>query len=122
MQLGIFTSEKAEAVSDRQGKKDMFSGWGIRTLSSCSPAYNPMGYHFGSVWPHDSSLTAVGLRTMGRIEQAFAIAEGLIDMTKMQPNHRPPELFCGFEREANTIPIARPVHVGDMKSVLAKAT
>ncbi len=58
---------------------------------------------------HDSALTAVGLRSMGKIEQAFAIAEGLIDMTKLQPNYRPPELFCGFPREANRIPVKYPV-------------
>ncbi|MEM1167683.1 MAG: amylo-alpha-1,6-glucosidase [Cyanobacteria bacterium P01_H01_bin.35] len=109
LQLGIFTPEKATAVSARLGAKDMFSGWGIRTLSSLSPAYNPMGYHLGSVWPHDSALTAVGLRSMGKIEQAFAIAEGLMDMTKLQPNYRPPELFCGFPREANRIPVKYPV-------------
>lgn len=109
LRLGIFTPEKAAAVSDRLGAKDMFSGWGIRTLSSLSPAYNPMGYHLGSVWPHDSALTAVGLRSVGRSEQAFEIAQGLIDMTKLQPNNRPPELFCGFPREANRGPIKYPV-------------
>lgn len=109
LQLGILTPEKAQAVSDRLSAEDMFSGWGIRTLSSLSPAYNPMGYHLGSVWPHDSALTAVGLRSMGRIEQAFAIAEGLIEMTKLQTNYRPPELFCGFAREANRVPVKYPV-------------
>jgi glycogen debranching enzyme len=109
LQLGIFTPEKAQATSDRLGAKDLFSGWGIRTLSSLSPAYNPMGYHLGSVWPHDSALTAVGLRSLGRVEQAFDIAGGLIDMTKLQPNNRPPELFCGFKREANGSSIQYPV-------------
>lgn len=109
LQLGIFTPEKAEAVSDRLFAKDMFNGWGIRTLSSLSPAYNPMGYHLGSVWPHDSTICALGLRNLGRIDGALAIAEGLIDMTKVQPNTRPPELFCGFEREANRDPIKYPV-------------
>lgn len=68
-----------------------------------------MGYHLGSVWPHDSAFATVGLRNMGRIDRAFEIAESLIDMTKVQPNNRPPELFCGFQREANRDPIKYPV-------------
>lgn len=61
LHLGIFTPEKAYSVAERLRAPDMFNGWGIRTLNSLSPAYNPMGYHIGSVWPHDNSLTALGL-------------------------------------------------------------
>lgn len=82
----------------------MFNGWGIRTLSSLSPAYNPMGYHIGSVWYHDNSLTAMGLRSLGLADQALELFEGLFDMTNRQPYHRPPELFCGYERSGDNAP------------------
>jgi len=108
--LGIFTPEKAYSVAERLRAPDMFNGWGIRTLSSLSPAYNPMGYHIGSVWPHDNSLIAMGLRSLGLIDQALEIFEGLFDMTKKQPYHRPPELFCGFERlDSDSTPVQYPV-------------
>jgi glycogen debranching enzyme len=87
----------------------MFNGWGIRTLSSLSPAYNPMGYHIGSVWPHDNALIAVGLRSLGLIDQALEVSQGLFDMTLAQPYARPPELFCGYERIGESTPVRYPV-------------
>ncbi|MFW6358883.1 MAG: glycogen debranching N-terminal domain-containing protein [Chroococcales cyanobacterium] len=105
----ILTPEKAESVAERLQGPDLFSGWGIRTLSSDSPAYNPMGYHIGSVWPHDNSLIAIGLRSMGRIDQALEISKGLIEMTIQQPYQRPPELFCGYERVEGSQPVRYPV-------------
>ena len=98
LHLGIFTPERANSVAERLQAPDMFNGWGIRTLSSLSPAYNPMGYHVGSVWPHDNSLTTMGLRSIGCVDQALEVAQGLFDMTLQQPYQRPPELFCGYER------------------------
>lgn len=109
LQLGIFELEKAHSVAERLRAPDMFNGWGIRTLSSKSPAYNPMGYHIGSVWPHDNSLIAIGLRSLGLIDQAIEIAEGLFDMTRVQAYKRPPELFCGYERQENNRPVRYPV-------------
>jgi len=109
LNLGIFTPEKAYSVAERLRAPDMFNGWGIRTLSSLSPAYNPMGYHIGSVWPHDNSLIAMGLRSLGLIDQALEVFEGLFDMTSHQPYQRPPELFCGYERSSNATPVQYPV-------------
>jgi glycogen debranching enzyme len=109
LSLGIFTPEKAYSVAERLRAPDMFNGWGIRTLSSLSPAYNPMGYHIGSVWPHDNALTAMGLRSLGLIDQALELAEGILDMTKRQPYQRPPELFCGFDRTDDSDPVQYPV-------------
>ncbi|NEO25751.1 MAG: amylo-alpha-1,6-glucosidase, partial [Kamptonema sp. SIO4C4] len=91
--LGFFAPEKARSVAERLQAPDMFSGWGIRTLSSASIAYNPMGYHVGSVWPHDNGIIAAGLRALGFTDQALEIAQGIFDMTAQQPYHRPPELF-----------------------------
>lgn len=109
LNLGIFTPEKAYSVAERLRAPDMFNGWGIRTLSSLSPAYNPMGYHIGSVWPHDNALIAIGLRSLGLIDQALELAQGLLDMTMRQPYQRPPELFCGFERSDGNDPVQYPV-------------
>lgn len=107
--LGILSAEKAYSVAERLRGPDMFNGWGIRTLSSLSPAYNPMGYHVGSVWPHDNSLIALGLRSLGLIDQALELSQALIDMTLQQPYQRPPELFCGYERTPDNGPVKYPV-------------
>jgi len=107
--LGIFSPEKARSVAERLQAPDMFSGWGIRTLSRNSPAYNPMGYHVGSVWPHDNGLIAAGLRSLGYTDQALEIAKGIFDMTSVQPYQCPPELFCGFERTPTNRPVRYPV-------------
>ena len=115
---GILHPEKAMYIAERLRATDMFSGWGIRTLSSLSPAYNPMGYHIGSVWPHDNSMIAYGLRALAReiperatdlIEQTLKVATGIIDMTFQQPYARPPELFCGYERIEDNPPVHYPV-------------
>ncbi len=109
LSLGIFDHEKALTVAARLNAPDMFNGWGIRTLSSLSPAYNPMGYHIGSVWPHDNSLIALGLRSQGLVKQSLKVAQGLINMTIAQPYQRPPELFCGYEHDGFTTPVQYPV-------------
>lgn len=109
LHLGILTPEKAYSVAERLRAPDMFNGWGIRTLSSLSSAYNPMGYHIGSVWPHDNSLIAMGLRSLGLIDQALEVFQGLLDMTEQQPYQRPPELFCGYERNGDNAPVQYPV-------------
>jgi glycogen debranching enzyme len=109
LDLGILYPDKAKSVAERLQAPDMFSGWGIRTLSSLSPAYNPMGYHIGSVWPHDNGMIAAGLRSLGRVDQALEVAQGIVDMTLQQPYQRPPELFCGYERTADNSPVRYPV-------------
>jgi glycogen debranching enzyme len=109
LNLGIFTSTKAYSVAERLRAADMFNGWGIRTLSSLSPAYNPMGYHTGSVWPHDNSMIAMGLRSLGLIDQSLELFQGLFNMTSQQPYQRPPELFCGYEMNGDNAPVQYPV-------------
>jgi len=109
LNLGILDQDKALSVAERLQAPDMFNGWGIRTLSSLSPAYNPMGYHIGSVWPHDNSMTVLGLRSLGRIDQALEVTQGIFDMTLRQPYQRPPELFCGYERTVDHNPVQYPV-------------
>jgi glycogen debranching enzyme len=109
LNLGIFSLERAKSIAERLQAPDMFNGWGIRTLSSLSPAYNPMGYHIGSVWPHDNGMIALGLRSLGLVDQALELAQGLVDMTMQQPYFRPPELFCGYERSGESGPVRYPV-------------
>jgi glycogen debranching enzyme len=106
---GILSLDKAQSIAERLQAPDLFSGWGIRTLSSTSPAYNPMGYHVGSVWPHDTGIIATGLRSLGYTEQALELAQGIFDMAAEQPYCRPPELFCGFERTPDSSPVRYPV-------------
>ena len=109
LHLGILDDEKAHSVAERLRATDMFNGWGIRTLSSLSPAYNPMGYHVGSVWPHDNALIAMGLRSLGITDQALELSQSLFDMTVHQPYKRPPELFCGYGRTNDNAPVQYPV-------------
>src|SRR2546430_7036996 len=96
---GIARPDRARRVAERLMAPDMFSGWGVRTLSSTYPTYNPMSYHNGSVWPHDNSLIAQGFVRYGFREEANAIVEALIEAGRRFPNSRLPELFCGFQRD-----------------------
>ncbi|OGO73537.1 MAG: hypothetical protein A3G84_02775 [Chloroflexi bacterium RIFCSPLOWO2_12_FULL_71_12] len=96
---GIAAPDRAREVVHRLMQPDMFTGWGIRTLSSGYPTYNPMSYHNGSVWPHDSALVAEGFARYGMREEASAIIEGLFEAGKRFPDARLPELFCGFQRD-----------------------
>jgi len=96
---GIARPDRAARLVERLMAPDMFSGWGIRTLSTTYPTYNPMSYHNGSVWPHDNSLIAHGFVRYGYREEANAIIEALIEAGKRFPNARLPELFCGFQRD-----------------------
>ena len=96
---GICDPEKADLVARRLLAPDMFSGWGIRTLSEASPNYNPMSYHNGSVWPHDTALIALGLRRAGFGDAAVTVATGLVQAALRFEDNRLPELFCGFARD-----------------------
>lgn len=105
---GICDDGKAEAVVRRLMAPDMFSGWGIRTLSESSKNYNPMSYHNGSVWPHDTAIIALGMRRCGYGEDALTLVQGLVDAAFHFPDARLPELFCGFSRDTrfNSSPTA----------------
>ena len=96
---GICDPERAELVGARLLAADMFTGWGIRTLSSASPHYNPMSYHNGTVWPHDNSIAAAGLRRYRRTAEASRVIDGIMEAGIRMPNYRLPELFCGFKRD-----------------------
>jgi glycogen debranching enzyme len=105
----IVDREKAEALAERLMSKDMFSGWGLRTLSADHPAFNPMSYHNGSVWPHDNAIIAAGLKRYGFPIAANRIATAMFDVAVGQRDLRLPELFCGFARRPDIPVVAYPV-------------
>jgi glycogen debranching enzyme len=106
---GIVDDDKAALAAERLMAPDMFSGWGIRTLSGSSPAYNPMSYHNGSVWPHDNAIAAAGLKRYGFDAATNRIAAGMFDVASGARDFRLPELFCGFQRDGSRAIVAYPV-------------
>jgi glycogen debranching enzyme len=104
---GIIDDAHAPAVAARLGGRELFSGWGVRTLASSMAAYNPVSYHNGSVWPHDSAICAAGLARYGFVDEAHRITRGLLDAAAAHGG-RLPELFCGFDREDFPSPVAYP--------------
>lgn len=104
---GIVDDDKAGAVAERLMSKEMFTGWGVRTLSSAMAAYNPASYHNGSVWPHDNALIASGLMRYGFEEEAQRIASAIVDAAEAFGG-RLPELFCGLDRDSHPTPVPYP--------------
>lgn len=102
---GIVPKERAAKVVLRLMAEDMFSGWGIRTLSSKNPAYNSLSYQNGSVWPHDNAIIASGFKRYGFIEEAQWIAKGVFDAAAYFDSYRLPELFAGIRREPYSFPV-----------------
>ncbi len=105
----IVDPAKAEDVARRLLQPDMFSGWGIRTMSKGATPYNPMSYHNGSVWPHDNALIAAGLKRYGFLKATNRVASAIFDAAIHADYMRLPELFCGFTRRAPNQPVAYPV-------------
>jgi glycogen debranching enzyme len=103
------TEERARCIRDVLMGDDMFSGWGVRTLAQSHPAFNPVGYHTGSVWPHDSALIAFGLRRYGFDEDFTRIFEGLLEAASRFNDYRLPELFAGLDRAEFDEPVPYPV-------------
>jgi glycogen debranching enzyme len=101
--------ERAEKVARRLFQPDMFSGWGIRTMSKTAKAYNPMSYHNGSVWPHDNALIAAGLKRYGFVNTTNRVATAMFDAAVHSDYMRLPELYCGFTRRTPTSPVDYPV-------------
>jgi glycogen debranching enzyme len=106
---GIVPAARARQVVERMMRPDMFSGWGVRTLSAQEPAFNPLGYHIGSVWPHDNALLAMGLKRYGFEVELNQLATALFDVAQRFDYYRLPELFCGTERTAQGAPVPYPV-------------
>ena len=106
---GIASPARARDVADRLMGPGMFSGWGIRTYAEDQPGYNPIGYHTGSVWPHDTSLIAAGLKRYGFDEESNRLVGHVFQAAQHFPDYRLPELFCGFDRDQSSLPVPYPV-------------
>lgn len=96
---GIVDDDKAAAVAERLMMPDLFSGWGVRTLSSRHPAFNPFAYHLGSVWPTANAIIGLGLKRYGFNAQLHRLAEGMFDASRLFDYDRLPEVFGGHPRD-----------------------
>jgi glycogen debranching enzyme len=108
---GIASDEHAAAIVERLSTAEMDSGFGLRTLATTMGAYNPMSYHNGSVWPHDTAIVVAGLMRYrhlpGAVELAQRLAAGLLDAAEAFGG-RLPELYCGFPRTEFRSPVPYP--------------
>jgi len=102
---GMVPTERAGRVVERLLREDMWSGWGIRTLSSDHPAYNPFSYHTGSVWPHDNAIIAGGFQRYGYDREAAQVASATFAAASHFVAHRLPELFSGLPRDEGAFPV-----------------
>ena len=105
---GIATPEHAGLIVRRLCQEDMFSGWGLRSLSIRMARYNPIGYHNGTVWPHDTVLAAAGFLRYGHTKEARLLLDGLLQAATRFAEQRLPELFSGYPRQPNGRPVPYP--------------
>ncbi|HXH84110.1 MAG TPA: amylo-alpha-1,6-glucosidase, partial [Candidatus Tectomicrobia bacterium] len=106
---GLSGPGRAQIVARRLMADDMFTGWGLRTLASGERLYNPMSYHNGSVWPHDTAIAAAGMRRYGQTDGCLALVTALFEAVLQFEGLRLPELFCGFPRVEGYGPTRYPV-------------
>jgi glycogen debranching enzyme len=104
---GIVDEDKAEAIVRHLMGPKLFSGWGVRTMAEGEGGYNPIGYHVGTLWPHDNAFIAMGLRRYGYREEAARVAMGMLEAA-MYFKGRLPEAFAGYPRELTEFPVEYP--------------
>ena len=104
---GIVSEARAATVVEQLLGDDMFSGWGIRTLSMDDHAFNPIGYHTGTVWPHDNSIIAEGFRRYGFRDEANTIVLAMLEAAR-SVGYRLPEAFAGYPRASSRFPVRYP--------------
>ena len=104
---GIVDERRAAAVVRRLMRPDVFSGWGVRTMSSEDGGYNPLKYHNGTVWPHDTAICAEGMRRYGFRDEAGDVCEALLEAAEKFSNQLP-EVFAGFPRDDSDVPVEYP--------------
>jgi glycogen debranching enzyme len=105
---GIVDPARALQTVRRLMARDMFSGWGIRTLSQREKGYNPIGYHVGSIWPHDNAMIADGFRRYGFYDEAMQVFNGVLAAAMNFNEFQLPELYSGFSREQYSVPVHYP--------------
>jgi glycogen debranching enzyme len=104
---GIVDEKRAGAMVRRLMQEDMFSGWGIRSMSANEGGYNPLAYHCGTVWPHDTAIVAEGMRRYGYRDEAAEVCKSLFDVAEAFSNQLP-EVFAGFPRDDSGVPVEYP--------------
>ncbi len=105
---GIAPPGRAVKIADMLMRPDFFTGWGIRTIAKGEARYNPLSYHNGSVWPHDTAIAAAGMARYGFYDKAETLLDGLSEASKDCGNDWLPELFCGFSRRAGHVLVRYP--------------
>lgn len=106
--VGLPSPERAARVAEKLMSALLFSGWGVRTLAADEISFNPMSYHNGSVWPHDTAICAAGLARYHQKDATVRISSGMFEAA-IQFQMRLPELFCGFTRSSGETPVPYPV-------------
>jgi glycogen debranching enzyme len=106
--VGLPSAERAARVIERLMSPEVDSGWGLRTVAAGARRFNPMSYHNGSVWPHDTAIALAGLAHYGERTGVVKVMSDLFEASQ-RFDYRMPELLCGFERERDAPPIAYPV-------------
>jgi glycogen debranching enzyme len=104
---GIVPPEKQAVVARAMLSDELWSGWGLRTMASSETAYDPFGYHNGTVWPHDTAVAAWGLERSGYTHESCLLARGLIDAAASF-GYSLPELIAGYSRSETGVPVAFP--------------
>jgi glycogen debranching enzyme len=104
----LVAPQRARRVAERLLARDFAPGWGVRTLAFGEARFNPMSYHNGSVWPHDTALCVLGMSHYGERDGVVALMAALFE-TAANFEMRLPELFCGFSRKPGEPPVAYPV-------------
>jgi glycogen debranching enzyme len=104
---GIVPADRATLVAGSLFSDDLWSGWGVRTMSRSALGYTPVGYHLGTVWPHDNAIVAAGLARYGFREQALRIGVAMLEAASLQ-GYRLPEAIAGYERSESVFPVRYP--------------
>ncbi|MHB1488209.1 MAG: amylo-alpha-1,6-glucosidase [Acidimicrobiales bacterium] len=102
---GAVVPERGALVAKRLLAPDMWSGWGIRTMSERHPSYNPFSYQLGSVWPHDNAVAVAGFRRYGLDVEAAQVTRAVFDAGERFLGRRLPELFAGLSRDEGALPV-----------------
>ena len=102
---GLLRADRAALVVQRLMEPNFSSGWGIRTLPSDHPAYNPYSYHRGSVWPHDNALIALGFKRYGFADECARVARDVFGAASFFAGYRLPELYAGLPRQPGSFPV-----------------
>jgi glycogen debranching enzyme len=106
---GIAAPDRAASVARVLTSAPLWSGWGIRTLSADTVGYNPLGYHLGTIWPHDNAICAAGFARYGLAHETRKVAAAMLEASTHFRDSRLPELFCGFDRTNSPLPVPYPV-------------